>query len=60
MTRNCPVCRDPFTAKKDQQTICSRACVAVLGGRTKGPKGFAVSGKASEAGKIGGKISKRK
>lgn len=30
-----------------------------IGGKWKGPKGFAVSGKASEAGKIGGKKSKR-
>lgn len=60
MIRNCPVCKKEFTAKLDKQTICSRACVAVLGGRTKVPKGFAISGKASEAGKKGGKISKRK
>ena len=30
------------------------------GGKAKVPKGFAISGKASEAGKIGGKISRRK
>lgn len=34
--------------------------IASKGGQWKGPKGFAVSGKAREAGRLGGLISKRR
>lgn len=34
--------------------------IGALGGSAKVPKGFAVSGKASEAGAIGGQISRRR
>lgn len=34
--------------------------IGAIGGLRKVPKGFALSGKASEAGKLGGQISKRR
>ena len=33
--------------------------IGVQGGMARVPKGFALSGKASEAGKVGGSVSKR-